>query len=389
MHLGSRLAVLVGVVLAANVAGCSQPNSPAATATGKATRSVASPLAQRRGSPYCTVSLPTRWSSALKARNGTVPPATRIGFAVAANGSEYFAESYSPAWSGVVEIFPATGRVVEIRQFADPRVDQVSPPASFDGHWFVWSESTTLQDPVPVTVMAWDSRTNTVVTVFNTPASALLNAFPVAYAATVAKGELVWVQGAGKQSDVHLYNLEAQTDRIIFRGRAGSPVFWGTKILFPVGSESSDHLVADSSRTGQPSLLPKGWARVRGVSAVALTATPHEVIWTQSHATSTWVWRPSYKQAEEVGINYSWAPQPLVLANSDFFWSTGQSAMVGDPRSGSMAVVPANLGVVVAANGNVILAVHALPGATKPQMSSAIFSVVDVAKLPPLPRCHR
>ena len=144
MHLGSRLAVLVGVVLAANVAGCSQPNSPAATATGKATRSVASPLAQRRGSPYCTVSLPTRWSSALKARNGTVPPATRIGFAVAANGSEYFAESYSPAWSGVVEIFPATGRVVEIRQFADPRVDQVSPPASFDGHWFVWSESTTL-----------------------------------------------------------------------------------------------------------------------------------------------------------------------------------------------------------------------------------------------------
>lgn len=240
-----------------------------------------------------------------------------------------------------------------------------------------------------MTVMAWDSRTNTVVTVFNTPASARLNGIAVAYAATVAKGELVWVQGAGKQSAVHLDNLEAQTDRIIFRGRAGSPVFWGTKILFPVGSESSDHLVADSSRTGQPSLLPKGWARVRGVSAVALTATPHEVIWTQSHATSTWVWRPSYKQAEEVGINYSWAPQPLVLANSDFFWSTGQSSMVGDPRSGSMAVVPANLGVVVAANGNVILAVHALPGATKPQMSSAIFSVVDVAKLPPLPRCHR
>ena len=62
-----------------------------------------------------------------------------------------------------------------------------------------------------MTVMAWDSRTNTVVTVFNTPASALLNAFPVAYAATVAKGELVWVQGAGKQSAVHLDNLEAQT----------------------------------------------------------------------------------------------------------------------------------------------------------------------------------
>jgi hypothetical protein len=118
----------------------------------------------------------------------------------------------------VVEIFPATGRVVEISQFADPSVDQVSPPASFDGRWFVWSESTTLQDPVPVTVMAWDSGTNTVVTVFNTPASARLNGIAVAYAATVAKGELVWVQGAGKQSDVHLYNLEAQTDRIIFSG---------------------------------------------------------------------------------------------------------------------------------------------------------------------------
>jgi hypothetical protein len=126
--------------------------------------------------------------------------------------------------------------------------------------------------------MAWDSRTNIVVTVFNTPASARLNGIAVAYAATVAKGELVWVQGAGKQSDVHLDNLEAQTDRIIFRGRAGSPVFWGTKILFPVGSESSNHLVADSSRTGQPSVLPKGVALVCGVSALALTATPHEVI---------------------------------------------------------------------------------------------------------------
>jgi hypothetical protein len=295
----------------------------------------------------------------------------------------------------VVEIFPATGRVVEISQFADPRVDQVSPPASFDGRWFVWSESTTLQDPVPVTMMAWDSRTNTVVTVFNTPASARWNGIAGTYAATVAKGELVWVQGAGKQSDVHLYNLEARTDRIISRGRAGSPVCWGTKILFPVGSESSNHLVADSSRTGQPSVLPKGLARVRGVSALALAATPHEVIWPQSYATptwvaiSTWVWRPSYKQAEEVGINYSSAPQPLVLANSDSFWSTGQSSMVADPRSGAVAVVPANLGVVVAANGNVILADHALPGATKPQMSPATFSVVDVAKLPPLPRCHR
>lgn len=321
----------------------------------------------------------------MKAGAGVVQPGARYGLALSANGSEYFAGSYSSAWSGVVGVFPATGKGVEISQFADPDADQVWPGA-FDGRWLVWSESDTLQDPVPVTVLAWDSRTNTLVTVSNTPSSARLSGITGADAAALKNGALVWTQITGEQSTVHLSNLDTQTDRIIFRGQAGSPVFWGTKILFSIGHQSENRLVAYSSRTGQPSELPPGLVAVRGITALA--ATPAEVVWTEADGTSTWVWRAGYEKAEEVGSDYQGASQPAALADSDFVWTTGQSSMIADPRSGSVAVFPTGYGVIVA-NGDFVLTGHTPPGESKASRMPVVISVLDVSKLPALPRCPR
>jgi hypothetical protein len=376
------------------MAGCSQINSSSTTTAVPASSSQAAAAAPTSRSLYCTVPLPEAWVSTLKTEIGPPQPNLQNLFAVSPNGSEYFATSYSPAWSGVVGVFPATGTVDEISQFLDPELfqDQVLS-AAFDGRWLVWTESYTLQDPWPATLMAWNSRTNQVLTIFRAP-----SASEAVVVGALAKGVLAWAEGIGKQTTVNLFNLYTSSDRIIVRGAAGIPVFWGNKILFSVGPPSTNHLVAYSSRTGKAIELPRGLRPVRGVAGGTLAATPEEVVWTNEAGTSTWLWRRGQKGDQEVGTDALYAlstdPPLAVLANSDFLWWNGKASMIVDPERGSMARLTATSGAIMfdgdaATNRDMILSAYRPPGASKIEIMPTRTSLVNVAKLSPLPGCSK
>jgi hypothetical protein len=391
---GPYLPVLAGAVLAATMAGCSQSNSFSTTQAVPASSSPAAASAPASSSLYCTVPLPESWVSALKTEVGPAQPNLQNVFAVSPNGSEYFATKYSSAWSGVVGVFPATGIVVEISRFPDPALfqDQVLS-AAFDGGWLVWTESYTLQAPWPASLMAWNSQTNEVVTLFHSS-----SASHGVVVGALANGVLAWVEGIGKQTTVQLFNLNTRTDRIIFRGAAGIPVFWGGEILFSVGPPSTNHLVAYSSRTGKAIELPRGLRQVRGVAGETLAATPDEVVWTHGAGTSTWLWRRGDKRAQEVGTDSLYAistgPPPKVLANSDFLWWNGRASMIVDPQRGSMASFRATSGATTfegsaATDRDMILGAYRPPGASKIKLLPTLTSLVTVAKLSPLPGCSK
>ena len=391
---GSYLAVLVSAVSAVSVAGCSQSTSSSATTAVAASSSPAAASAPTSRSLYCTVPLPTSWVSTLKTEVGPAQPHLQNLFAVSPNGSEYFATSYSSVWSGVVGVFPATGMVDEISQFPDPGLfqDQVLS-AAFDGGWLVWTESYTLQAPWPATLMAWDSHTNQVITIFSSP-----SASQGVSVGALAKGVLAWNEGIGKHSTVQLFNLNTHKDRIIFRGAAGIPVFWGSKILFSVGPARTNHLVAYSSRTGKTIELPSGLRQVRGVAGETLAATPEEVVWTNGAGTSTWLWRRGEKRDQEVGTDALYAissgPPLAVLANSDFLRWNGKASMIVDPERGSMARLTATSGAITfegdaTTDGDMILSAYRPPGASKIEIMPKVTSLVNVAKLSPLPGCSK
>lgn len=392
---GLYLPVLAGAVLAMTMAGCSQSNSASTTLAVPASSSPAAASAANGRSLYCTVPLPASWVSTLRTEVGPAQPNLGNLFAVSPNGSEYFATKYSSAWSGVVGVFPATGIVDEISRFPDPELfqDQVLS-AAFDGRWLVWTESYTLQAPWPATLMAWNAQTNQVLTLFGSPSASQGGVVVGA----LAKGVLAWAEGIGKHTTVQLFNLNTRTDRIIFRGAAGTPVFWGSKILIPVGARSTNHLVAYSSRTGKAIGLPSGLRQVRGVAVGSLAATPEEVVWTNASGRSTWLWRRGNKRAQEVGTDALYAistgPPPAVLANSDVLWWNGEASMIVDPQRGSMARFMATSGATTfeggpATNRDMILSAYSPPGASKIELMPTLTSLVNVAKLSPLPGCSK
>lgn len=87
-------------------------------------------------------------------------------------------------------------------------------------------------------------------------------------------------------------------------------------------------------------------------------------------------------------------PPLAVLANSDFLWWNGKASMIVDPERGSMARLTATSGAIMfdgdaATNRDMILSAYRPPGASKIEIMPTRTSLVNVAKLSPLPGCSK
>src|SRR5438105_6696351 len=113
-------------------------------------------------SGWCRAPQPASWKRVVL---GSVVSLSRhtavLPIVGAGDGRSFFAELYSPGFSGVVRIDARTSRVTRIRRFPSARDDQGY--GSFDGRWLVWNEYHSLSDDFAnFTTFAWDSRSGRV-----------------------------------------------------------------------------------------------------------------------------------------------------------------------------------------------------------------------------------
>ena len=179
--------------------------------------------ATESASSWCRAPHPPSWKRVVASsivglsRRASVLPIVGGG-----DGRSFFAELYSPAFSGVVRIAASTSHVRRIRRFPSARNDQAD--GSFDGRWLVWNEYHSLSGFDDFTTFAWDSHTGRIGQIGAAKRDANGAFWPSGWRQPdVRAGFATWAQGAGPdgQGEVHVYDPAANTDRSI---PVGQPV---------------------------------------------------------------------------------------------------------------------------------------------------------------------
>ena len=256
----------------------------------------------------------------------------------AGDGRSFFAQLYSPAFSGVVRIDARTSRVTRIRRFPSAQDDQAD--GSFDGRWLVWNEYHSLSGFDDFTTFAWDSRTRRVTQIGSATRDPAGEFWASGWRQPDVRGGLAtWTQGVGPNglSEVHVYDLGKGTDRVVRTGHAqGSFFLAGPVVVWPESpaAGSLTRMFAANPRTGAAFSAPGTLGRLRGISA--LFTDGRGFAYPSARFTSLW-WAPSPRQAP--GRVFSAKPPASYVDNSVrvagrylIFSSTGRG-YVGDTHS--------------------------------------------------------
>jgi hypothetical protein len=125
--------------------------------------------------------------------------------------------------------------LTRIKPFPDPNNDQAD--GAFDGRWLVWTEWHGFDGYNDFTVWAWDSRTEKVRQI-GAATRGPDGQFWVSFwrQADVRGGIATWVQGSGPDqlTQVHVYDLRTNVDRIVRTGHPLSPfLLAGGLVVWP------------------------------------------------------------------------------------------------------------------------------------------------------------
>src|SRR5436305_8458966 len=155
---------------------------------------------------WCRAPTPVSWKRTL---TGSVVSLSRhaslFPIAGAGDGRRFFAELWSPAWSGVARVDARTSRVKRIRRFPNAHDDQAD--GTFGGRWFVWSEYHSLEDFDDFTTFALDSRTGRVMQIGAAKHDRKGAFWPSGWRQPdVRDGFATWSQGTGPagETEVHV-----------------------------------------------------------------------------------------------------------------------------------------------------------------------------------------
>src|SRR5436190_971483 len=220
---------------------------------------------------WCRAPQPASWRSVLAShvvslsRRAAVLPIVGAG-----DGRSFFAQLYSPAFSGVVRIDARTSHVTRIRRFPSARNDQAD--GGFDGRWFVWNEYHSLSDYfADFTTFAWDSRAGGVIQIGAATRSPSGEFWPSGWRQPdVRAGFATWSQGTGPngEGEVHAYDLAHGVDRVVRHGHVqGSFFVAGPKVVWPESLTRGawTKMLAADPRTGTAVRPPRALARLRGI----------------------------------------------------------------------------------------------------------------------------
>jgi hypothetical protein len=250
----------------------------------------------------------------------------------AGDGRSFFAQLYSPAFSGVVRIDARTSRVTRIRRFPNAHDDQAD--GSFDGRWLVWNEYHSLSDFDDFATLAWDSRTKRVTQIGSAAHWSSGWRQP-----DVRDGLATWSQGSGPdgETEVHVYDLRRGTDRIVRRGHAqGSFFVAGPKVVWPESPARGawTRMLAANPRTGARVPTPPALAGLRGVSA--LFSDGKTIVYPSAKFTALW-WAPSLRAKPQLVFKpkrrLGYVDNSVRVAGRYFLFSSERSAYVGDGRT--------------------------------------------------------
>jgi hypothetical protein len=251
--------------------------------------------AHSAGLAWCRVAQPASWHGLLAGSVVTLSRhASLFPIAGAGDGRHFFAELYSPAFSGVVRVDARTSRVTRIRSFPSARNDQVD--GSFGGRWLVWNEYHSLETFDDFTTFAWDSQTGRLKQIGAAKRDSDGNFWPSTWRQPdVRAGLATWSQGtgAGGQAEVHVYDLATGADRIIRTGHPQGPFFVaGPKVVWPesLAPGRLTRMLAANPRTGALVATPPALKWLRGISA--LFTDGHAVAYPSAKFRSLW-WTPS------------------------------------------------------------------------------------------------
>ncbi len=340
---------------------------------------------------FCQVPLPRQWLAEF-ARNRTPVAALAsvpLAFAVGPGGERYFAEYYSPSWSGIVEVARGSGAMQHIFQFPSAQYAVVS--GAFDGRWLVWTLSSTRVNPVPATLMDWNSRSGRVSTLVPYAGSGTDITFTLDTTPPGAEqGWLAWtiIPGGVGGGGYFLADLSQGTSyELHIGGPPGFGFFVGDLFIYDVGGlhpGTGDGAIRMGSWT--KSSVPETLAARLLALRLGLVASmdPSGAAWSDA-AGQLRLW--SAGEPAAVRLDVGTGISDLVQAGPYVIWGYSSGAeYVADLATGSYARLPLSNASDLAAGDAVLFTWSPSPDTQKahPLYTS---SILNTGSLNPLPRC--
>lgn len=283
---GRALAIVAFVLLVGSA--CSQPAGDAA-APAALQQQQDQPQAGDASPSKCAIETPSSWRGLITASTVHLPGDSRtIPFATGTTPDQFFAEVYSPTFSGVAAVTAPGGGLRRIRAFSNPATDQAYA-GEFDGRWLVWVVQRSLQDWNDWEIWAWDSTTNSS---FQIAAAPRVDGHTIPgpdIEPVVGNGVAAWIQANESGfGDVHIYALLDRHDTVVDTHATTPVTLWGSNILWmhlDVVGQSGHFEMVDSA--GHRLTVHGPLASVSRATYVAIA--PDLVAWTDGH--SLWMYR--------------------------------------------------------------------------------------------------
>jgi hypothetical protein len=256
--------------------------------------------------------------------------------------------------------------------------DQQFLEGAFDGRWLVFGVGTGMQDINSSSLYAWDSQTRAAPTQIAETHDGLM----ATRAPAVHGGRAVWAQGDGV---LHIYDLATAKDTTVPGTKARTVFFTGSWLVWLDGDGEAARLRAIDAGTGTPVALPPALTGVTSVQYI--NGGGDTVVWDQFAGGQAgrvlMGWHAGWDSARPiVSLSTGSIESPTVGGDLVTFGDT-KASFVADLRSGSYAQVTPEYGYAWALSGGLIVEYY-----TGDKSDPARPSLVQAAKLPPLPACR-
>jgi hypothetical protein len=312
-----------------------------------------------------------------------------VPLALAGDGRSFFAEVYSPGFSGVARIDARTGALKRIKAFPDPRFDQAW--GAFDGRWLVWNEYRGFSSFNDFTTWAWDTHSRKL-----SQLGAATRAPGGRYwdspwrGADVRDGIATWVQGVGPDQlgEVHAYNLRDGRNLVVRRGHPGGAFLLDHHIV--IWAEASapgapTRMQAASAITGASVPVPRALQSLRNVTG--LQTDGHRIAYPNAAYKSLW-WSPTpeetpYEVVATHDLNH--IDNSVQVGGRYVGFGVYPRVLVADPKVGRYVQVATHGGSVFV-NSTTLLVVY---GPRKKVLHPILrVAFVRQRELPPMPACR-
>jgi hypothetical protein len=258
----------------------------------------------------------------------------------------------------------------------------------FDGDWLVYSVNSTPNSFGDWRLYAFNvqkSRLLDVARVDTTGGQPIPGPIVIP---VVDHGLMAWTQSVQSgETQVHLHDLNAGTDKVLSAHHPGAPVFAWPWVVWqePTGAPGSPEVFRLFSLDTQlPTPLPKALSSVRTVQFLA--GAQGSLAWTATDQRSLWIWKTGQSEAQRVFQ----APEGdyaefITLGNELMTWNGVDSQWAADLRSLTATQIAPSSGSPKVRSGGLTFDY----AVGNPKASSAAYRVfvLATAGLAPLPSC--